>query len=140
MSAISKPRIVATSAAAVLALIAASCGTQSNAPVPTANPGPYQTVPYGPMPTANPGTYQTVPAQQPGAQPTAPAWDVSGPEIAEPPGDVNLPYRTPGDQPVDPGTIVVVPEAPPAPPTLPPDSEPTPTTEPSEQLPIPEVP
>jgi len=125
MSTMPKPRIVATSAVVVLALLATSCGTPSNPYAPTGNPGPNQSV-------------QT---QRPGAQPTAPGEAVSGPEVPQPGSDVELPYRTPGEQPVDPGSIVAVPHAPPAPPSLlPSDSEPTPSTEPSEQLPLPEVP
>lgn len=114
------PRTVATAAVVMLALLTASCGA-----------------PPAPM---NPGSRQTVPTHGPGAQPTAPRGSVSVPELPQLGGDVELPYRTPGEQPEDPGPVVVVPTTT-APPTLiPSDTEPTPTMEPSEQLPIPEVP
>jgi hypothetical protein len=122
MSTMPRPRVVSASAVVVLALLATSCGTPSNPYVPTGNPGPNQTV-------------QT---QRPGAQPTAPGEAVSGPEVPNLGGE--LPYRTPGDQPVGPDTVVVVPTAPQAPTVVLPDVEPTPSTEPSEQLPVPEVP
>jgi hypothetical protein len=124
MSSEKKSRIVVTSAVAVLALLAASCGTQSNAPVPTGSPG------------AN----EAVLPQRPGAQPTAPGGGVAVPEIADMPNDVNVPVRTPGDQPVDPGPIVIVPSTVAPPILVPPDTDSTPTLGPSEQLPVPEVP